>query len=33
MEKDTLFLIINGGASAPRGILAAEALRNATLRR
>lgn len=28
MEKDTLFLIINGGASAPRGILAAEALRN-----
>ena len=32
MEKDTLFLIINGGASAPRGILAAEALRDAAER-
>ena len=32
MEKDTLFLIVNGGASAPRGILAAEALRNAAER-
>ena len=32
MEKDTLFLIVNGGASAPRGILAAEALRSAAER-
>ena len=32
MEKDTLFLIVNGGASAPRGILAAEALRDAAER-
>jgi len=32
VEKDTLFLIVNGGASAPRGILAAEALRNAAER-
>ena len=32
MEKDTLFLIVNGGASAPRGILAAEALRDAAKR-
>lgn len=33
MEKDTLFLIVNGGASASRGILAAEALKNAAERR
>ena len=32
MEKDTLFLIVNGGASAPRRILAAEALRDAAER-
>ena len=32
MEKDTLFLIVNGGTSAPRGILVVEALKDAAKR-
>ena len=32
MEKDTLFLIVNGGTSAPRGILVVEALKDAARR-
>ena len=33
MEKDTLFLIVNGGTSAPRGILVVEALKDTEIGR